>query len=374
MADLTEWEKRNEYYSVITLSNDIKKQNELLKQGTREYITAQAASTNAIITSQENILEGIQNLSYAVENGMAGLKASFDFGISEVVWQIEQNRESLKNILQVLIAPLDIQAKELRKRALEAYANGWFEDALQDFLQSEKINKYDFTVHINIGMIYLFHLINRKKALEYFEKAVKYAKPKSNYYASFALLHAALIKHDFNQITDAEQLTEEAIQLSPNFEEALYQNAQYNAILHNIQKSLCNLEKAVHLDRNYCIKADHDDVFNSMREDVNQLFLRLKNEIQQLCINTYKSIELTINMINQNIQLANNDITIITSKNQIQNNFPPFPLKTFSNDISLIDNLIKRNSYFDSLDAYKIEIMLIDDIKTYISINSALKV
>ena len=64
-----------------------------------------------------------------------GMKASFDFGISEVVWQIEQNRRLLQDILEILAAPLDTQAKELKCRADEAYSNGWHEDALLDYLE-----------------------------------------------------------------------------------------------------------------------------------------------------------------------------------------------------------------------------------------------
>ena len=52
-----------------------------------------------------------------VEQGINELRAAFEWGISEVVWQIEQNRKYLRNILEVLMAPLDTRARERRRRA-----------------------------------------------------------------------------------------------------------------------------------------------------------------------------------------------------------------------------------------------------------------
>lgn len=47
-----------------------------------------------------------------------------------------------------------------------AYQNGWYEKALNDFLESERENYQDFAVHRSIANIYLYHLINLPEALE----------------------------------------------------------------------------------------------------------------------------------------------------------------------------------------------------------------
>ena len=83
-----------------------------------------------------------------------GFRAAFlSGGLQKSVWQLERNREELKNICRGLLsAPLDTQSKELRVRAEIAYQNGWFlPEALEDFLQAEQKNKYDFAVHISIA-------------------------------------------------------------------------------------------------------------------------------------------------------------------------------------------------------------------------------
>ena len=294
MAELSPYERQNEYYSNIQLGKNVKRQTELLANQTSAMIAAQAASTNAIIASQTGIRENLKNMSYSVEDiadGMYGMKAAFEFGISEVVWQIEQNRQVLQDILETLIAPLATQAKELRRRAEDAYANGWYDDALKDFLKSEKKNKYDFAVQISIGLIYFFHYDNREKALEYFKKATKYARPKSPYHASFALLHSALIERDFGHIAEAERMTSEATVLSQDFAEAFYQNAQYNAQLNNVEKSLAAIEKAVKLDRNYCIKADADEMLEPVREQILALIERLRDQIKPACFTLFERLD-----------------------------------------------------------------------------------
>jgi tetratricopeptide (TPR) repeat protein len=281
LNELAPWERKKQYYEAIQLGKDVKTQTELISKSTKAMIGAQIVSTNAILSSQERISEGIDNLSYGinrVEQGIAGLQAAFEWGISEVVWQIEQNRAVLRSILEVLSAPLDTQAKELRKRAEGAYANGWFEDALEDFLESERKNRYDFSIHISIGMIYLFQKIDKDKALEYFDKAIKYAKPNSGYHTSFALLHKGLIKRDLGLIEEAERCASEAVELSPDFAEAMYQNAQYNALLAKPDKSVQLLKKAIELDVNYCEKTFHEKDFEKIEPSITNLFVQLRDK------------------------------------------------------------------------------------------------
>ena len=293
LNELAPWERKKEYYHTIQLGTDVKEQTNILNRQTKAMIASQLASTNAIIASQERMSEGIDAVVCGVdrvEQGIYELKSAFEWGISEVVWQIEQNRAVLKDILEVLMATLDTQAKERRKRAEEAYANGWVEDAEEEFLESEKLNKFDFSIHISLGMLYLFHKIDKEKALSYFEKAIKYSKPKSAFHTSYALLHKALIHFDMGNTEEAEKASYEAISLSPNFTEALYQNAQHNAQLLNTDKSIANLEKAIRHDKLYCLKANKDEMFDPIRERVNRLFEKLRDEEKKKSQNSFTEL------------------------------------------------------------------------------------
>ena len=318
LNELAPWERKNEYHHTIQLGEDVRTQTKSINNSTKAMVATQIASTNAIIASQERINEGIDKVAYGIERieeGIYGLQAAFEWGISEVVWQIEQNRKVLKSILEVLMAPLDTQAKERRKRAENAYSNGWINDAEEEFLEAEKLNRYDFAIHISLGMIYLFRKIDKEKALEYFEKAIKYARPESNYHTSYALLYKGVIMRDYGQIEEAEKCTAEAVELSPDFADAFYQNAQYNAQLRNVQKSIANLAKAIKIDKNYCLKADKDEMFDPIKSEVNKLFKRLRDEVSNLSINLRRNIEIAIKEANE---IIHNSPTFENSSFNIQ--------------------------------------------------------
>jgi len=278
LNSLAPWEEKKQYLEIVKLGTTLKEQTEAIqlasKQQFSKYIESNNELTSQVISNQkisnDLIKTEIKSLNYSIgeiSEGLQGLQSSFEWGIASVVWQIEQNRTLLLNILDVLKAPLDTQAKELRTRAQEAFSNGWFDDAETDYLESEEKNRYDFTVHISLGLIYLFHKINKEKALEYFEKAIKYAKPKSNYYTSYALLHKALIMLDLNKVEEAERATQEAITLSPDLREAYYQNAQYNALLGNTELSFKSLIHCVEYDINYLLKYDNDHYLKNVKRN-----------------------------------------------------------------------------------------------------------
>lgn len=344
LNELAPWERKDEYYQIVQLGKDVKQQKEILSKATKAMIATQITSTNAIIASQERVREGIDVLQYGidrVEEGIYGLQAAFEWGISEVVWQIEQNREVLLDILEVLMAPLDTQAKELRKRAEDAYANGWFEDALADFLESEKKNRYDFSVQISIGMIYLFQRINKEKALEFFDKAIKYARPKSNYHASFALMHKALIKRDLGLIEEAEKCTSEAVELSPDFAEAIYQNAQYNAFLNRPEKAISLLRKAIELDVNYCEKSHREQDFKKIQIHVTDLFTEFREKECQKAKTRYAVIQNKAANLTKLLEEIRSHESVFIIQDEYE----------LKNCVSRVTELIQRNSYRDYLEA-----------------------
>lgn len=344
--ELAPWERRREYYHQIKLGKDVLAQTEHINRQTKAMVASQLASTSAIIASQDRISEGIDSVSYGldrVEQGIQGLASAFEWGISEVVWQIEQNREVLKSILEVLMAPLNTQAKERRKRAEEAFANGWIDDAEEEFLESERLNKFDFSIHISLGIIYLFHKIDKAKALSYFEKAIKYAKPKSAYYASYALLYKGLMKFDFGEVDSAEKCTEEAICLCPDLIEGLYQNAQYNAQMKSAGKSIKNLERAIKEDKFYCLKAHNNPLFDPIREHVKHLIERLKDEEKQ------KALKLSVGVSTRQKRLCP-IVSKLSSERFVDISALVKEAKEIDEHINDLEKRIKRNSYFDFLD------------------------
>ncbi len=235
----------------------------------------QLKAADRIIVSQDRINSGIDELVFGIDrvsDGLENLASAFEWGFSELIWQLEQQTERMKEILNVLQKPLDTQAKELKKRAEYAYKNGWINDALEDFLESEKKNRYDYTIYQYLGNIYLFHEKKPENALEYYEKALKYASPRSHYHASYALLHIGLVRYLHGDFQEAYEAVSQAIELSPDFYEAYYQRAQYCACLDRYDEAIEDLRSAINGDRYYCVKADSEKDFDVMKEQLRAFF------------------------------------------------------------------------------------------------------
>ncbi|OGM11676.1 hypothetical protein A2Z22_01980 [Candidatus Woesebacteria bacterium RBG_16_34_12] len=309
-----------------------------LSRQTSRIISSQIETANRIIVSQDRIASGIDKINFGIDrlsDGLESLASAFEWGFSELVWQIEQQRKELNNILKVLEAPLDTQAKELKKRAEDAYKNKWIDDALEDFLESEKKNRYDFTVHQYLGNIYLFEKNTPEMAMKYYEKAVKYSTPKSPYYASYALIHVALIYYlekDFKKAYDA---TSKAIELYPTLYEAHYQHAKYCANLGKYDEAIKHLNEAQIGDKYYCLKADSDKDFQVMKKQLISFFELLR-------INAQKEAEIELNQAQELVQSA---------ESQESDEYAPDSFELAKNKLKEAKNLFGRKSYFDYLDA-----------------------
>ncbi len=280
--ELAPWEKKKEHYRDIQLGQDVRTQKADIKNQATKMITSQIASTNATIASKNISTDTINELAYDVEdigNGIFGIKAAFEWGISDVVWQIEQDSVRLKDILRTLYTSFGKRTRELRLETSEDYGKGLINQALANYLTLSKENEYDFSVHMSIGIIYLFHEANKKKALDSFDRAIIYAgKQSAAYYKNYALLYKALVKRDYGLIEEAEELTNQAVNTKPNLAEAIYQNAQYNALLNKQDKTIPLLKKVIDSDIIYCLKINNEHDFDGMRPQINKLFEEVRDE------------------------------------------------------------------------------------------------
>lgn len=189
-------------------------------QKVREAVEGQLERTDEVIASNEAITELISQANSTLEAGFSGLAYglqemcfAIDDGFREVSYKLDLQNETLKAIKEILERPLDTQAKELRKRAEFAYLNGWMDEAENDLLESEKKNYQDFIALHILGNIYYHHKKNQQKALEYFQKAAKYAAPQSKIDACKALICAAKVYKEIGRVEDAYKSTRMAMEL-----------------------------------------------------------------------------------------------------------------------------------------------------------------
>ncbi|CAK0766771.1 putative TPR repeat-containing protein [Gammaproteobacteria bacterium] len=270
---------KKSYYFGIALGKDIETQIYLVSQATKELLTTQAAFADESVASKGRIADGLDYLSSSMDDvreGVFGLKSAFEIGISEVVWQIEKRKRELQDILKISMLYLDSQNKERRKRAENSYLNGLIDVAEEEFLFFEELNGLDFTIHINLAMIYMFHKVDIEKSIEYFNKAIECIRQRSPYYTSFSLIHKAILLREANLIEDARTCLEEAVRLSPNFCEALYQ-LTITELATDKDKAMSFIFKLLEMDIRYALKIEDEPAFITIKEDLHTRYRTIVN-------------------------------------------------------------------------------------------------
>ena len=189
--------------------------------------------------------DGVADLRYEIADVSAGidhLRADFNVMMGDVALKLELQGNTLADMLRTLQAPLDTAARELRARAEDAYRNGWYEEALGDFLQSEGKNYQDFSVHRSIGNICLYHLVDLPKASEYFTKAAKYARPRDPRQAAEAEFFAGITCGLQQKHEEGLRRLAEAVNLNPSFPEAHYMHASFAGLLGRAATAVAGIE------------------------------------------------------------------------------------------------------------------------------------
>ena len=212
-------------------------QDSLLATRRNETANFISREVDRVIDSQLTIAENQEEISSALSDvsdelsrvgrGLEEIAMAITWGFEELARQMEQQRGVLNRILERIEAPLDTQAREMKKRAINAYKNGWFDEALEDFIEAERKNRYDFTIHQSIGNIYFLHKRDVARAIEYHEKAFKYALPESPYHASYAKLHIGLIHYFEGDFEAAYEATKQAVHVSYHIPEVHFQHAKH---------------------------------------------------------------------------------------------------------------------------------------------------
>ena len=313
----------------------------------KSVVASEEAIETAIYAMGEKAERYLSDISYGIEAGLEALAAAFEWGMAEVVYHLELQRKELKKIVEILEAPLETQARELRHRAEFAHRNNWIDEALMDFLEAESKNYADFTIHQSLGNIYL-RKNDLTKALEYYEKAAKYARPHSSYYTSYALWHLGQVKYLQGEIGSAYEATKEATRLQPHLVQALYDHARYCALFTKEEESMANLREAIEIDRNYSLKALTDESFANMGEALRALLETFRQEAKRRAQNT-------LNVCHECLRLAAD----------IDSDFKWHPAETnlrwLEEKVRNVEALIKKDSYFDFLDAEKLASYIRDD-------------
>jgi len=249
-----------------------------------DYQVALESGLGALGAAIGNASDSGQGIEFAfaqLAGGLDRLNADFNFLLGDVIWKLEMHEETLSNLLhEIRLAEFEREARAYRSRAEKAYFNGWYQEALSDFLEAEKRNYPDFGVLRSIANICLYHLINLASSLEYFRKAAKYSRPNDARQSAEAHYFAGVVCAIQQQFREGLEHFGEAIELNPTLFEAHYQKASLAALLNEPGVAVTSLELAIKGDPRYYERAKADEVFNSVRPEVQALLERLMKPVQ----------------------------------------------------------------------------------------------
>src|SRR5262249_51088553 len=229
--------------------------------------------------------ENTARLALVIEKlagGLESLKADFNLLLGDVVWRLEMQQESLKGILdEIRLAEFEREARAYRTRAERAYLNGWYEEALGDFLEAEKRNYPDYTIHRSIAQIHLYHIVNLPKALEYFLKAAKYARPSDLAGAAEAHYFAAIVCVVERRLESALEHLRQATQLNPKLAEAYYQQSCVASLMGDGEQAVASLAQAIEGDARYYERAKNEAAFDPIRSRIQFLLDQLMRPVRE---------------------------------------------------------------------------------------------
>lgn len=278
------WGQQNwdSYYTANDLSKSMQGASDRVSLVVQDQTKAIQQGLGAI---NQNISHGLSGVAGTIElgithleNGISDLKADFNILMGDVLWRLEIQNRNLASIFEVLQAPLDTAAKELRKRAENAYRNGWYQEALKDLIESESKNYQDFSVHRSIGNIYLYHIFDLEKALEYFLKAAKYAKPVSQEHSAEAEYFAATVLSMLHRYDEALYHYQQAIQLNSAFYEAHFMHACLACICRKPEILSLSLVAAIRGDYRYYNRAQTEIPFKMYEDNLFQTLSQMTQE------------------------------------------------------------------------------------------------
>jgi tetratricopeptide (TPR) repeat protein len=286
------------FYRNIELGKDVVLQKIEISNQIRGMIVSHVGLASTSNTNSAAINASINLLAYDDRNassGIYGLKASFEWNISEVVWQLEQNIQEFKDMIKILYSSQEPSYAGMRRLAQEDYENGRIADAIRNFLKLSQRFKDDFSVFLSLGLISLFHEKDKEKALEYFTESIEIARSQSDFYTSYVLLHKALVLRNLNRLEEAEEFSKQAVDLSPGLTEALYQNAQYSALLKKTDTAISLLKKIIRVDILYCLKIANERDFDGIRSHITKIFKEISTPYHESIKTKLKTLDKKLN-------------------------------------------------------------------------------
>ena len=318
----------------------------------------------------DNIVR-IQREGFAeIRDGLSEIVSVLEWGFGEINWRLQQQTDVLRGIDHTLKTPGETRANEWRLHAEELRRRGVLQESEEFFLKA--LNEYRLDNRIYIGLAETYLQMNSfDKARAQLERSLPHAPQKEIDYKSYShrlIGHIYACEENFN---DALNSLHSAINLSPNYADALYDFAQYSSLVsddvvdrlcsstfqewgknwalkdYNLIRFLC-LQKAIEEKPIYFYLAEKEKNFNSRRSTVQLALKNLSENAHGRVETTIYNIEATYPEVKNAMSEAEKALIKSRDKSELKS------IQLFTNSkqqLSLVKEKIASGDYISLLSA-----------------------
>ena len=317
----------------------------------------------------DTLYYGLADVSAAVEQGLDRVNRTLEWGFEQVLDQFAVSNMLQANIAELLRIP-DFQKERQYyiEQGFKHYANGLWEEALDNLLKAEERERTDYVVLHRIGMIYLYRseLLDVPKAREHFEQAGKYAAVESGEgavrlanilggaveggrlqenvvpadvprrLAAEAYFQAGISAYVMGAFGDAVGLSKKAFSLNPALLDAGFNQAKALVAAGNGTEAVSVLAPVIRRDRTYALKTTRDGDLAS-----DNSILRLLEKLREEAVGRARKEWKTLVAVFGELVSPPED----TEEELIRRE------KAITNEFQNIWSLIERNTYLEALAA-----------------------
>ncbi len=266
---------------------------EIAQAGERSS-TIIADKMQAIATQQELALkQAMAELSSEITSAMNGVQehleiinSTLTWGLQDILWQVQEQTTTLRSInetLTVLAQPSPLRNSHwYRDVADELSLREAHEDAIRYYRRSLHLHPLDYRTYIGLS----FSLIateQPERALKTLQKSLRFAPKAEIDYQSYSLRLMGRIYYALGDIKEAKNVLVRAVELSPNYQEAHYDLAQYAVQISDIETANTSTMKLLVESSTFNLQSDPH-----LAPTVKELHTQLLHE----CVREFASLEL----------------------------------------------------------------------------------
>ncbi len=255
-----------------------------------------AALSEGIDQISSRISDGFAEISWKLNDISSGIKeinSTLQWGLGGIFVSLGRVNDTLEELLRTSQTPEQTWAREQFNEARRAFLRGWHEESLQYI--NRALNGYgphsgydlDYRFHYLHGAIRLgdaknnsSEIIDLALAEKSFLISARYSECDAAQEAARALLAAGWAAYCQGKIREAENHTQRAIALFPEFAEAHFQIAKIRMHDHRPSVALASLAIAIQQDRGYSLKSSMDGDFQQHQQDLDYFLESLRQNVK----------------------------------------------------------------------------------------------